>query len=262
MAAPTLSDYQYMFKDNGLLLNGPANLPFFDVERVTGLDMPAADPKQVDIDNQDGGFMYAKYVDMRTLVIEGTAYAVPSLADIYIDKLVSNFMLDNEEYKFYFKGSGISQRYILCKSLGIRYDLENLRNYGATAAQITLIASDPRKYVDNPPITMAPSQQRVPDNTGNRNSYPIFDIVGAYTNISLTNVSQNRTVTITATTGAADLTTVDFMNRTVKINGVNRSASVTSRAWWDIPAGNTNNIRYTVSGGSPVVTMYTRQAWL
>ena len=62
MAAPVLNMYEYQFKDSGVLLNGGASLPFIDVLKVTGLDLPPIETGDIDYDSQDGGFVYARFV--------------------------------------------------------------------------------------------------------------------------------------------------------------------------------------------------------
>lgn len=263
MVAPALSDYQYQFKDTGLLLNGNTALPFFDVEKVTGLDLPDTDPNIDDSDGQHGGTVYVNYVKPRTVVVEGTLYASPATIESTVDSCIGNFIPDNTLAPFYFKHPGVSQRYVNAKAIAFKSDIDALRRIGTGAFQIQLVAADPRKYVDNADITMVAGTNYTPANAGNTNSYPIFTVTGAMTSVTFTNNSQGRSVVVTSTRVAGDITEVDFMTRSVKINGVQNSAVVTTANWWDIPAGGGQSIKYTVTGGPPTsVKVKTKQAWL
>lgn len=261
MAAPALSDYQYQFKDSGILLNGDV-LPFFDVTKVSGLDLPDTDPNIDDVDGQHGGTVYVNYVKPRTIVVEGTLYADPDTIESTIDACISNFIPDNSQAPFYFKHPGVSQRYINAKAIAFKSDTDSLRRIGQGAFQIQLVAGDPRKYVNNADIVMAENTNYIPPNAGNTNSYPVFTITGAMTAISLINNALGRTVRLDTVRSAGDITIVDFATRSVTINGVQNSAVVTTANWWDIPAGGGQSIKFSVNGGPPTVKATTRQAWL
>jgi phage-related protein len=262
MAAPALEDYQYQFKDAGILLNSD-DYPFFDVEKVSGLDLPDTDPNIDDIDGQHGGTVFVNYVKPRTIVVEGTLYADPTSIEATIDSCISNFIPDNALEPFYFKHPGVAQRYINSKAIAFKSDTDSLRRIGQGAFQIQLVAPDPRKYVVNPDIIMNAGIDYSLVNEGNTNSYPVVTIEGAFTTLTLTNNSQTRSVKLTTTRVAGDITIVDFATRSVTINGVQNSAVVTTAQWWDIPAGGGQTTKYTVTGGPPTtVTLSTKQAWL
>jgi len=262
MAAPVLHDYQYQFKDTGLLLNGD-DLPFFDVEKVSGLDLPDTDPNIDDSDGQHGGTVYVNYVKPRTIVVEGTLYADPTTIETTIDNCIGNFIPDNMLAPFYFKHPGAVQRYVSGKAVAFKADVDALRRIGRSAFQIQVVAGDPRKYVDNPDAVLVENTLYTPLNLGNTDSYPVFTITGPMTAITLTNTSLSRSVTLTTTTVAGDQVIVDFMTRSVKINGIQSSDVITTADWWEIPAGGGQSISYTVQGGPPEsVVVHTKQAWL
>lgn len=263
MAAPVLNDYEYMFKDNGLLLNGAAILPFIDIEEITGLDAPQAQVVEETVDGQHGGEVYVKYYEPRTIIIDGIVYADPSTIDAFLDTLNTNFMISDTEMPFYFKGAGIAQRYIMCKSIGLHYSLSRLRSFGSSPIQIQLKAGDVRKYIDNPNQTMVANTNYTPANTGNMETYPIFTITGAWSTITLTNNTQARSVVLTDTRVAGDITVVNFKDKSVTVNGVRKSSIVTTGNWWNIPSGGGQTVKYTVTGGPPTsVVMATKQGWL
>lgn len=69
MAAPTLTDYQYQYGDSGFLINGGASLPFIDVDKVTGLDTPSIEVKDIDYDSQHGGYVYVILFHLEQLLL-------------------------------------------------------------------------------------------------------------------------------------------------------------------------------------------------
>lgn len=262
MAAPVLNAYEYQFKDNGMLINGSAALPFIDVNKVAGLDMPNTDGRIVELDSRHGGYGFSRYTNVRTIVIDGVLYAAPTTIDVTTDALKTNFAPDDIEYPFYFRGAGVAQRYIMCKSLGVRYDIERLRSYGACNVQFQLFAGDPRAYVNNADQAMVAGTLYTPANGGNVETYPIITIVGAFTAITLTNQTTGKSVVLTTTRVAGDVTVVDFLKRNVTVNGVRMSGVVTTRGWWNIAAGGGNQVKYTVAGGPPTsVTLATKQGY-
>jgi phage-related protein len=261
MAAPTLLDYEYQYKDSGIKLNSSVSASFVDITKITGLDMPTVDSVSDSFDGVHGGIFYSKFFNPRTIVLDCDIYAPVGSVDSYCDTLSANFMPDDTDAPFYFKGAGIAQRYILCKSLGIKYDIDRLRAFGKTVGQISLGAGDPRKYIDNADITGMTAGYNYPGgNTGNMNTFPVITIVGAWTSISFINNNTAKTVTLTSTRVAGDMTVVNFKTRSVTVNGVRNSSIVTTAGWWDLAPGNL--FRYTVAGGPPTsVTASTNSAW-
>ena len=262
MAAPTLNDYEYMFKDTGVLLNGTSAVPFIDVQAISGLDMPAVQVVEETLDGQHGGEIYAKYFEPRTIIIDAVLYANPNAVDASLDALIENYMPDDVEYPFYFKGTGIGQRYVMCKAIGFNSPLEIDRTVGAAKVQMQLKAPDPRKYVDNVNQTMVANTNYSPVNAGNMETYPVFTVAGAWTSITFTNNTQVKSVVLTDTRVAGDITVVDFKNKAVTVNGVRKSSIVTTGNWWTIPKGGGNTVKFTVTGGPPTsVVMATKQGW-
>ncbi len=265
MVAPTLQTYTYQYKDTGILLNGGVALPSVDITKITGLDMGSVDSIINDVDGVHGGSVYSKFMSARTIVLDGDVYAAPDDADGYCDQLISNFIIDDIDYPFYFKGAyanaAIAQRYIMAKSLGVKFDIDRLRAYGRTPIQLQLAAGDPRKYIDNANTTMVAGTGYNIVNLGNANSYPVITITGAFTVINLTNNTTARTVTLTTTRSAGDITVVNFADRSVTINGIRNSSVVTTNNWWDIAPLTTTSIKFTVTGTPTSVVAATKQAW-
>lgn len=264
MAAPVLSDYRYQYKDTGLVLNGDwdASYPgFIDISKVSGLDLPDFEVASYDNDGQHGGTTFAKFAKQRTIVLEGTMFTNAASADIFFEKILANFLPDNTAWPFYYKPSGVAQRYLNAKAIACKSDLDTARRIGSAPIQIQLIAEDPVKRVDNANQVMTSGTNYALANTGTVDTYPIVTIVGAFTAITFTNNDTGKTLTITTTRIAGDVTVVDFKQRSVTINGVQNSA-VASGTWWPLTVGG-DSVKATVTGGPPTsITIATYSGWL
>ena len=237
MAAPTLGVYEWQYKDDGFRLNGSTALPFIDVSKVQGLDMPDIEEATSNYDARHGGYGYARFVGLRTIIITGTLYAAAASVDTVLDTLKSNFMPSDTEYPFYLRGAGPAQRYIMCKSLGIKYDIDRLRSIGSSPIQIQLLAGDVTQYIDNNDVTVTSGNSGTVTNDGNLTTYPVIELTGAATRIQLTKVSTGETVTLTYTTDADDVVVIDFNTRSCMINGEKNSTYLTSLGWWGLDPG-------------------------
>lgn len=235
MAIPVLANYEYQYSESGVLLNNSASLPFIDVHNISGLSMPKIEAKTVEYDGRHGGYAYARYVGMRTIIIDGVVYANPNSIGATLDALTTNFSPKEEDLPFFFKEPGFTQRYILCKPIACDYDVDNMRNYGASKIQIQLIAGDVTKYSDKADVTMTPSTQYTFTNAGNVETYPLFTITGEYDSMSIVHRQSGNTVTIVSDTDADDETVIDYYTGSALINGDNASNSLTSRGWAAIP---------------------------
>lgn len=264
MAAPTLADYEYQYKDTGIKLNSGSVLPFWDVNKVTGLDMPDIDSKIDDIDIQHGGIVYSRYVKPRIIVVEGTLYANPSTIETTLDSAIANFIPDDNDWPFYFKHPGVARRYVDCKPLAFKFDVETLRRTGACNFQIQLGAQDPLKKIDNADVTLATASTNVTvTNSGNMPTWPVFTVNGPFSQIRFYNTTTGENINFIRNAVAGDVMVVDFKTRTVLVNGVQNSAIAVPPTWWDIDAGATVQIRFTLAGGPPTsVVLSTYSGWL
>ncbi len=231
MAIPVLNDYEYQYMEGGVLLNNSTSLPFIDVHNISGLSMPKVDAKTIEYDGRHGGYAYAQYVGMRTIIIDGVLYANSNTISATLDTLTTNFAPKEEDFPFFFKEPGIVQRYILCKPIACDYDVDNLRNYGSSKIQIQLSAGDVTKYADKADVTMVPSAQYNFTNIGNLETYPVFTATGSYSSMSIIHLQSGNTVTIESTTDTNDETIIDYQTKQAFINGVNASNKLTSRGW-------------------------------
>lgn len=264
MVAPTLSDYQYQFKDNGFLINGGNTLPFIDVHKVQGLGMAEFDVHIDDIDGQHGSSIYAKYAKGRIVVIDGVLYANPSTIQVTLDTLSDNFLPTDVEAPFYFKQPGVAQRFLNAKALACHYDEDTLRRIGACPIQIQVGAGYPAKLSEkDSAVALTAGVSFGTINNGKIATYPKFVVTGAYSSLRFTNNAASGPLNLIYTAIAGDVTVLDFLNRTVTING-NLNNSVASGTWWSFDPGVGVSISYSViSGATPTsVTLTTYNGWL
>ena len=266
MAIPVLQDYEYQYREDGVLLNGSTSLPFVDVESIQGLDMAEIDINEVDVDGTHGGVITGDFFKARTIVIDGTAYANPATAEVYMDSLIKNF-LPHGEYPFFFKGPGVAQRFINCKPAGFKYNVDTLRRTGQTKIQIILKAGDPRKYVETVDTTFVDGTYKTVNNTGNVITTPVFTLTGGtQSGTSFRNNTTGRQITISRAMVASDIMTVDLGSRMVYINGIRNSSVLGTGVvtWWGLNPGN-NSIRFWTSGATgyvkPTGTVTWRSGW-
>lgn len=243
MAAPVLNMYEYQFKDSGVLLNGGASLPFIDVLKVTGLDLPPIETGDIDYDSQDGGFVYARFVQARTIVIDGTLYANPSTIDQTLLLLRNNFLPSEEDAPLYIRDAGLSQQYIMCKPVGLNYDVDALRHYGACNIQIQLKAGDPTRYINKADIAVTAGTNYSVTNNGNRATWPVLTTTGPFAEMSITNSLTGDTVGFVFAADADDDIVLDFKTKQLIINDENRSGLLTSIGWWPLRPGVTEQFR-------------------
>lgn len=230
MVAPTLNDYEYQFKDSGVLLNGTSTVPFWDVEKVTGLaDFPQMDPKIHDYDGRHGSSVYARFFQHRVVVIDGTLYASATDFDTPLETMRTSLLPNGNDYPFYFKHPNKSQRYVNAKMIGFSCDIDTGRRYGAGKFQIQLAAGDPRHYVDAS-TNWTNNVNFNLNNQGNTAVGPVISVTSTATtacNITVQNVTTSRSIqfSFAVTTGA--VVTVDTDNYAILYNGAYRSTGVT-----------------------------------
>lgn len=237
MVAPVLNDYEYQFGDSGFLLNGGSALPFIDVHKISGLDIPDIDVKDIDYDGQHGGFSYARFVKQRTIIFDGILYANPSNIDATLITLHNNFMPRNDDDYLYIKNPGVVQQYIMCRPIGLNYDVDRLRSVGACNVQIQLRAGDPVKYVDKADISMAAGTNYSILNSGNVETYPVFTVNGPFTEMSAVKNSTGESVGLVYAADADDEVVLDFKKRTCTLNDVRAANLLSSIDWWPLRPG-------------------------
>lgn len=262
MAAPSLADYTYQYKDTGILLNGTAS-PIWDVEKIKGLvDFPGLTPYTSDYDGAHGGAIYVAYFDTRTIVIDGTMYASsPSGVDTANEAMKATLIPDGIDYPFYFKHPGITQRYVMATVLDYKADVDTGRRIGMMPYQIQLGCDDPLFYIDNSNQAMALNTNVTVSNTGNVESFPIITVTGIFTTLNVFGPNGNNMVFSVSTSAAGDVVTFDSGNRQLKKNGVDVTSTYSSGTWPSAPKGN-STWRVTVGTGTPTVSIASKNAFV
>jgi len=253
MVAPVLNPYEYQFTDTGVLLNNSTALPFIDISNIQGLDLPAIDSVDSEYDSRHGGYVYSRFVKIRTIVLDGTLYANAASIDTTIETLIANFMPRTTDAPFYYRGAGVAQRYIMCKPVGFNFNITALRNNGSCDIQIQLKAGDPVKYVDDADLPVTSGTAYAITNNGNVETFPKFDITGAAAEVVMVNTDTGETVTHTFTTDADDSVVIDFKTRSCTLNGVKNSSYLTSLGWWSFPPGVATNFKLLATAAEAMV---------
>jgi len=123
--------------------------------------------------------------------------------------------------------------------------------------EIPLTAPDPR-ILANAATTLAGSGTAT--NSGNFKASPVLTVTGSAAGpIVITNSTAGATVSVSTAVPGGQQLVIDFLARTVLLNGVNRYDLVTSTpTWWDVLPG-ANTIVY--SGGGTAVLSW-NDSWI
>ena len=285
-------DYTLKYRDDGILLNADANLPFIDVTSIQGLDMPEFRSAERVREGIDGGFVDAQYMNARTIVISGNVYANPTDVGMFLSQLKANFAPSKTAQPLYFSLPGLGDLILFCKSLGVKYDLDALISSGTSAIQIQLKAEDPNMYSEitiSKTVSLGDATAKV--GRGYNKSYArgygstdatapgIMQLeVGGTKNttgvIRLELVSQpvvyndsvNKRLALATTIVPGNYLDLDLRNRSVMFNGsMNKGYDILPGSqWFDLSPG-VNYLRITgavVQGGTrPKMTVTYRNAY-
>lgn len=279
--APTLSDYEYMFGEDGVLLNASdaghaASLPFIDVQKVEGLDSAPIRVTNRDHEGVDGGFVDAEFMQTRHITVEGILYADPDDPDEICDQLRVDFGPGQGTKPFYWKHPSKTTRVVYGKGLGARYDINALRRLGQSELQLQISCPDPYIYdADTINTTgrivsqgsgfgfdlgfdfgfgasIGDSGGVTVFNNGNHEAYPIITIFGPVSQPTLSESHTGKMLTFDITLGTDDFLVIDFRKRSIKLNGIasRRDAFVPGSTWWTIPPRKAITITFTGSIGA------------
>jgi phage-related protein len=268
MVAPTLNDYEFQFKDAGVgvLLNGTSSVPFWDVNKVSGLtDYPDLAVKLLDRDGRHGSSVYAKFFQHRNIVLDGNLVASVTDFDTPLEALRTSMIPDGNDYPFYFKLPNKTQRYIQAKPTAFKCDVDSGRRIGSCAFQLQLVAADPRHYIDGTVANWTTAVNFNLNNTGNVATSPIISITATSTttaNITVLNNATSRSIQFTTAVTSGQVVTIDLENMAVKVNGAYRPVviTLTGSAWPASAPGVTESWRVTSNIGNGSAT--NRSAWL
>lgn len=266
MVAPTLGDYEYQYKDGGVVLNQATPImPFWDVEKISGLvDFPELSYDVLDLDGQHGGFVTGNYFKHRMIIIEGTLYSAPADVDVNVDLLKATIIPDGIDYPFYWKHPNKTQRYTMGKPVAFPSDVEAGRRTGKVPYQLQIGCTDPRSYVDIAPVSWTTATNYTFTNLGNTASGQIISITAGSTttaNVTVSNQTQARSFQFTTPITTGQVLTIDTEKLVLRVNGVLRTANLalTGTAWPTVNTG-ANTWRVTSNIGNGTAT--TKSAWL
>jgi hypothetical protein len=287
----TLALEEYQYSDTGILLNGDADgLPFVDVEAIEGLDTAPFRSQIRDREGIDGGYVDARFMTVRTIVMEGKIYTIPNQSETYIDALKANFAPTEFPKPFYFQ-TDAGQRVAYGKSLGLNYRKDALRRLGVYEFQLQIVCEDPRVY-DPLPVVASTSLNAVTTSGrtypksypllygvaasnnalqlylgGNRQTTGLIRINGPVVNPSVVYDNTGTTLAFNTTIANGDYIEIDLGAKSVLMNGTAPRRNVMSLigSWFYLSPG-ANDFRYfgTQTPPTPLSTMSVSaySAWL
>jgi hypothetical protein len=267
--APALENYEYQFGDDGTLLNQTiaytvADLPFVDIDKVTGLDSGEFRTSTHDHEGVDGGYVDSEFQTLRTIVLEGTVYADVDDPETICDALKYNFRPMKTPQPFYFKYPNKPVRMVLAKGQGAKYDVETIRRTGSTSIQLQMAAETPYIY-DIEAITgignlgavdpgigfdisfnvtfgglSVPANGVTLLNSGNHEAFPVVVLGGQLDQPYLVDSATGRVLKLNTSLSIADQLEIDMFKHTVHLNGdTNRRNTILGRPQWFSIAPNT-----------------------
>jgi len=284
---PLNEDLTFMLGDSGIVLNTDATgTPFVDVISVVGLDNAPYRETRRGHEGTDGGFMDAEFERGRDIVINADIYTDSSTMESYLDSLKENYAPTRAVVPFYYKAPGVDERVLYVKSLGFKYDWEQLRRTGQARAQFRLFAEDPRIYTALLSSTTIPfsagaltgfgfnlsfpfgfggaavTDGAFVNNTGNRSTPPTFIISGPCTTPTIRDETYGNVLAFNMTLASGETLVIDTQYKTVRLNGtVNRRNTMRNFEWFYLNPGETF-IRYGASSGvGSSLQVQFRSAW-
>lgn len=256
---------QYQYGDNGVLLNGPAALPFVDITSVQGLDSGEFRESDFQRDEAHGSWIDAYYQAARTVTLEGTLYADPNNLEPFLDSLKANFAPTAVDLPLYFRVDGNTDvnRCVFGKSLGISYNKDSMRRIGSSAFQIQIKCGDPRIYSQSLSTISVSwgSGSATLTLSGNRPSPGLLLLNGPLTNPAVTHTPTGTTFSFPSfSVSSGQSIAIDLNKRTVLQGSINRRSSLVLSGNWPelVPGSNPFNRS---GSGSGTFTVQARSAW-
>lgn len=288
-----MDDYTFQYNE-GVVLNEDfaPGVPFVDVQGVTGLDSGEFRITDRTREGADGGFLDTGYKEMRTIVIDAVVYGDES----YLETLKANWRPYREGTDavgggaiFRWSVDGLN-RMVRGRSLGMKYDWDEMRRTGRCTAQFQLKCEDPTIYADPArvlgPITLTSSgtsgyaYNRTYNRTygggtggggslsiynfGTRDTYPDIHIEGPCTNPFVINDAwpslRLPILRFIGTLGEDDFLDISTRLRTVTLNSSTsrRAWLSTPYVWWGLVPGD-NFVRFgadTYTAAEATLTVY------
>lgn len=261
--------------------------PFIDITKIDGLDNAPYRVTSRAREGSDGGFLDATFEDMRVITVEGTAYNHDA-SDLQL--LKANFAPSSVSQPFYvYLDGGAGQRVVFCKSLGLRYSIDQGMRLNMYSLQVQLQAEDPTIWSD-PAITASSgligtyggfafnigfnfgfgtttgtAGSAAAFNNGDKPADATIVINGPVVNPTIVHDGLGYALAFNASLSATDTLTINLRNRTVLLNGsANRRSWLLGTSHWFLLQPGTNNVLFLGTagvGGTPNMSITYRSAY-
>lgn len=289
-----VNDATFQLTDTGVVINDDTvlNVPFIDVEVVTGLDNAPYRQTKRDHEGVDGGFMDAEFEQGRDISIQGILYANNNPIETFLDRLKANWAPSQVLLPLYIYTIETGLRVVYVKPLGCQYDWDALRRLGMAAITFTCYAEDPRIYSGTLQTTIIPMGATVFSgfsfnlgfnfgfggvstttdgqfvyNVGNRPAPVVMTIAGPMVNPIIMNDTTSSVMQFNITLSSLDTLTIDTQYHTVRLNGTaNRRSTLLTPGWFmlqpdPIAGAGANFIRFRGASGTGTLTVAYRASW-
>lgn len=262
---PALLVEQYQYGDSGVLMNGPATLPFIDINSVQGLDSGDFRENEFPRDGMHGSFIDAFYQAARTVTLEGVLYADPNNMETFLDSLKATFAPTAVDKPLYFTidSPADPHRMVYCKSLGIQYSKDNMRRVGSANFQVQLRVGDPRIYSQTITSTSTAwgSGSATLVLSGNRPSPGTLALIGPLNSPGITHVQTGATFNFSGfSLSSGQSVIIDLNRRTVLQGSTNRRNVMSLGGNWPEFITGTNTFSFSGTG-TGTFQASARSAW-
>lgn len=283
-----VNDSTFQLSDTGIVLNDDtiANVPFVDIEIVTGLGNAPYRQTKRDHEGVDGGFMDAEFETGRDISLSGVVYANNNPLETFLDSLKANWAPSATLIPLYMLTNDTGLRVIFVKPLGCQYDWDALRRTGMTAITFTAYAEDPRIYSGTLQTVILPlgaftfsgvafplgfsfgfggvtttADGQFVYNIGNRPSPVVMTITGPVVDPLILNDTTSSIMQFKITLGVGETLVIDTQYHTVRLNGItNRRTALIIPGWFMLQVGG-NFIRFRGASGTGSLTVSYRASW-
>lgn len=189
-----LDDLTFRLTETGTLLNNPDNvMPLYDVAQITGLLDSNAQQTTGSIDGSDGSYVTAKYLQGKTIVLDGTLYAPTPVDEALLDNLNETAAPTATPVPFFYKVANYDPRYIMAYPVKFTSQLDRNRALGTVPFQLQLLTESAFSYEASEGVSVAGDGSSLTtsvaiDVGGNAETYPrIYFSVGNSTKIEIDN---------------------------------------------------------------------------
>jgi len=273
MAAGDLITEDYEAEYNGVLIGG-ANTNIELVQMIV-LDLPEVRTSDLPRPQDHGMLPGIDYHSGRDITLELEVWGGWTT----VVEVLNAFQTQTLEIPLVFQLPDIGKMRANCRvrrrgtlPLDMTYNVA-----GKTTVMVQLYATDPRLYADalqtvsidldaiaegmefnvtpNIVFGVGTSPTAIANNTGTFETRPQVSIAGPVTNPFLENQTTGKTLSFVGEVPSGSTLEVDFLNRTVLLNGTASRYSwvVDSAGWWTLIPGD-NSIRFGGAPGSPTPT--------